>query len=105
MPDGSMNTATDLDDLERTIVTPDDFRESDAGLENTDRTGNIVTAVVSNGNDAMNLLFEAAQREERDVNCARSGASIDQTSPRLTSAPTPPTVKSGTSSLPVLSPE
>ncbi|KAH7065776.1 C6 transcription factor-like protein [Paraphoma chrysanthemicola] len=105
MPDGSINMTLDLDNLDRSTAKPDDSRESNAGPGNAERTDSMVTAVVSNGNDALNLLFEAAQREERDVNSVRGGAGIDQASPLLTLSPTSPSAKSRTNLLPVLSSE
>lgn len=105
MPDSSMNMPLALDDVDRSTAGRDDSRETEAGPGNADRTDSMVTAVVSNGNDALNLLFEAAQREERDVNSVRGGASIDQASPLLTLSPTSPSASSRTNLLPVLSPE
>ena len=63
-----------------------------------------MTTVVSNGNDALNLLFEAAQREERDLNSGR-GAGVDPVSPIVTMSPTSPAMSTRIDLLPELSPE
>jgi hypothetical protein len=93
-------------DTPRTLsVNASAFRDDGPGLTNTDITDTMVTTVVSNGNDALNLLFEAAQREERDVNSVRGSASIDQASPLLTLSPTSPSMGARANLLPDLSPE
>ncbi|OAG24181.1 hypothetical protein CC77DRAFT_1028111 [Alternaria alternata] len=53
-----------------------------ADLNNT-----MMTTVVLNGNDALNLLSEAAQREEREVNGARVPVPIEQHATNAASTP------------------
>jgi hypothetical protein len=65
----------------------------------------MMTTVVSNGNDALNLLFEAAQREERGVHGARRPSDIDQPIIQATTSPLSSVANMYSSSLPELSNE
>lgn len=75
-------------------------RPGDPDLNDT-----MITTIVSNGNDALNLLFEAAQREERDVNGIRGSGSTDHNSPLLFMSPTSPMTSLRTDLLPELDSE
>ncbi|KAH6859634.1 hypothetical protein B0T12DRAFT_462779 [Alternaria alternata] len=63
-------------------VTRHSLRRQSADLNNT-----MMTTVVLNGNDALNLLSEAAQREEREVNGARVPVPIEQHATNAASTP------------------
>lgn len=94
-----------LDTLRTPSVHPDTSHNNGARSIDNDLTDTMMTAVVSNGNDALNLLFEAAQHEERDVNSVRGTASADQASPCLIMSPTSPAMSARIDALPELSPE
>ncbi|CAN9093689.1 unnamed protein product [Alternaria sp. RS040] len=64
-----------------------------------------MTTVVSNGNDALNLLFEAAQREEREVNGARVPVPIEQHATNAASTPLSSVANLSSNMLPDLSNE
>ena len=73
-----------------------------AGDESTDT---MVTTAVSNDNDALGLLFEAAQREERDSNDTRGVAATEHTSSYTTASPYSNTLNINPLLLPKLSDE
>jgi hypothetical protein len=68
----------------------------------TDLTGSMITTALSNGNDALNLLFEAAQNEERDINNPHLGSSAQPASVQLPDSPSLPAVESSIDRLPEL---
>jgi hypothetical protein len=65
----------------------------------------MMTTVVSNGNDALNLLFEAAQREERDIRGARVPSATDKAAIHATTSPLSSSTNTHSASLPELSGE
>lgn len=62
----------------------------------------MMTTVVSNGNDALNLLFEAAQHEERGASSTRGTIAADQASAAFAASPTSPTPSTSVHVLPEL---
>ena len=91
-------TASDVNTSPATAVQQDDARDDSQGPVSANLNDAVMTTVVSNGNDTLNLLFEAAQREERGVNGVQVPGLADthsQQNPTGTSA----------TSLPVLSRE
>ncbi|KAF2684669.1 Phosphoenolpyruvate/pyruvate domain-containing protein [Lentithecium fluviatile CBS 122367] len=65
----------------------------------------MMTTVVSCGDDALNLLFEAAQREERDINSSRNAVITHNSLPMLLRPSTLPAASTGINVRPELSPE
>jgi hypothetical protein len=65
----------------------------------------MMTTVVLNGNDALNLLSEAAQREEREVNGARVPVPIEQHATNAASTPLSSVANLSSNMLPDLSNE
>lgn len=92
------HTATTSDANTSPVVQQDLAQISPQGPVSANLNNAVMNTVVSNGNDALNFLFEAAQREERGINDVREPGSAS--SPMETSPTT-----SSTASLPVLSPE
>lgn len=74
------------------------------GSVSADLNDAMMTTVVSNGNDALNLLFEAAQQEERGVNGARVPVATDQHD-NATTSPLPSVADMSLNALPELSSE
>lgn len=65
----------------------------------------MLMTVVSNGNDALNLLFEAARHDGRDLDSVRGTDLTSQASDFLTTSPSWPVQVPNIASLPELSPE
>jgi hypothetical protein len=82
--------------------SPRNHVATSAGDESTDT---MVTTAVSNGNDAQGLLFEAAQREERDSNDTRGVAATEHTLSYTTASPYSNTLNTNPLLLPKLSDE
>jgi hypothetical protein len=74
------------------------------GRVSTSPNDTLMTTVVSNGNDALNLLFEAAQREE-DSNQSPHAPAADGSSFHTIVAPIPCILETNQNSLPELSSE
>lgn len=88
-----------------TTVQRDDTGDISQGSISADLNNAMMTTVVSNGNDALNLLFEAAQREERDVNGARVPVPIEQHATNAASTPLSSVANLSSNMLPDLSNE
>lgn len=96
--DSHPNTAMnfDEDELCRSSIISDVAPKASHGAEGNDLTDTMMTTIVYNGNDALNILFEAAQNEERDASSARGTLAADEVSTYLTLSPTSPAVSTGT---------
>lgn len=103
--DTSAQTSYDGDAPQETSDPPEPSHNNLPGSVGTDLTDTMMTTVVSNGNDALNLLFEAAQSDENGKNSARVGLSKDQDSTRQLASPRSPALGASTGSLPELSAE
>ncbi|KAJ4985684.1 hypothetical protein SVAN01_08859 [Stagonosporopsis vannaccii] len=91
-------TASDINTSPATAARQEHARDDSQRPVSADLNDAVMTTVVSNGNDALNLLFEAAKREERGENGVRMPGTAD---PRTSLSPT----NISTASLPVLSRE
>lgn len=80
------------------------LHESVQGRVSTSPNDTLMTTVVSNGNDALNLLFEAAQREENN-NRSPHAPAADGSSFDTIVAPIPCILDTNQNSLPELSSE
>lgn len=89
-------TTSDINTSPATAVRKGPAHNDSQGPVSADLNDTVMTTVVSNGNDALNLLFEAAQREERVVNGVRVSASVN-------SHIEPPSTNISSGSLPELS--
>jgi len=98
------STASDVHTSPATDAQHDEPHKIAQGPVNADLNDTMMTTVISNGNDALNLLFEAAQQEERGVNGARVPVVTDQHDNAATS-PLSPVAKLNFNSLPELSSE
>ncbi|CAI9625704.1 unnamed protein product [Alternaria burnsii] len=86
-------------------VQRDDAGDISQDSISADLNNTMKTTVVSNGNDALNLLFEAAQREEREVNGARVPVPIEQHATNAASTPLSSVANLSSNMLPDLSNE
>jgi hypothetical protein len=98
------SSASDLHTSPATAAQHDDPHEIAQGPLNADLNDTMMATVVSNGNDALNLLFEAAQQEERGISGARVPVITDQHDDTTTS-PLPSVTNLSSNSLPRLSSE
>jgi hypothetical protein len=103
--DTSAQTSYDGDAPQKTSDPPEPCHNNLPGSVGTDLTDTMMTTVVSNGSDALNLLFEAAQSDENGKNSARVGFSTNQVSTRVLASPKSPALRASTGSLPELSAE
>ena len=106
MSSGTHNgTASDVHTSPSTGVQQNASHKAIQGSVSADLNDTMMTTVVSNGNDALNLLFEAAQQEERGVHGTRRPSNIDQPTIEATTSPLSSVANIYSSSLPELSNE
>lgn len=80
-------------------------RDNTEGRVSTSPNDSLMTTVVSNGNDALNLLFEAVQREEHDDSNPHLPTAADEHSIDMTVPPILPMTSFDATSLPEISNE
>lgn len=98
-------TVSDVHTSPAAAAQQDDAHEVNHGPVSADLNDTMMTTVVSNGNDALNLLFEAAQREERGVNGVRVPVAADQDANNATTTPLSSLANLRSSAFPELSSE
>lgn len=80
-------TVSDVNTSPANLAQQDAAHEVNQGPVSADLNDTMMTTMVSNGNDALNLLFEAAQQEERGVNGVQVRVAADQHINNATTTP------------------
>jgi hypothetical protein len=95
----------DMDTAGRSIssVPSESSHDNLVGSVGTDLNDTMMTTVVSNGNDALNLLFEAAQSEERGAHTTRAKFPEEEPLAQFSTSPKAPTMSTTIHLLPTLS--